>query len=361
MKLYDRYAAKSVVSIALLAVLLCTLMLVSVDLFSHLDSYLTNKVDAFTIARLTVLGVPEAVLFVLGPSLLFAATFYLSQMQANNEFICLLGSGLSYRRLVTPLLVVGLLLSFAQFGFSEQVYIPAYRLKNSAEDQMFGMHGTYDSNNITLTDEQGKYVVHAKQYNDKLKRLAQVMLVLTDDTGALQQRIDASWAFWEEDSGRWRLENVRIEQVNGMSMQVNSIGEETYYVPRFTLAPSYFRNLSNDIKTMDIITASQYLKRIAIVDPHRYPALATDFSKRILDCLNPLVMLFIACTISYKYKKNILLLSIITSLGIAVIYYVVQMLTLIMAKQGVIGPIWGMAIPMIVIVCIALAERIAIR
>jgi len=56
-----------------------------------------------------------------------------------------------------------------------------------------------------------------------------------------------------------------------------------------------------------------------------------------------------------------LLFSIITSLGLAVIYYVVQMVTLIMAKQAVIGPLWGMVIPMIVIVCIALAERAAIR
>ena len=77
--------------------------------------------------------------------------------------------------------------------------------------------------------------------------------------------------------------------------------------------------------------------------------------------LSPLVLLFIACTISYRYKKNILLFSIITSLGIAVIYYVVQMVTLIMARQGVIGSVWGMVIPMIVIVCIALAERAAVR
>lgn len=361
MKLIDRYIIRSIALVASITLLLCTLMLLSVDLFANLDSYLTRNIPYPVIAKLTLLYAPEAVLFALGPSLLFSASFFLSQLQANNEMICLLGSGHSYKRIVIPILLLGIVFSALQFGFSEYVHIPLSKEREAQEDALFGLRSTYDNRNITLRDPEGTYVVHARQYSEKEKRLAQVMLVLIDEKGSLQSRIDAPWAYWEEEKGLWRLEQAREQAIDESSMLVNQTDNPALYVDAFTLHPSYFRNLSNDIKTMELRTAYHYLARIADLDPNRYPELATDFAKRILDSLTPLVMLFIACAISYKYKKNVLLFSIITSLGLAVIYYVVQMVTLIMAKQAVIGPSWGMVIPMIVIVCIALAERAAIR
>jgi lipopolysaccharide export system permease protein len=361
MKVLDRYVIRCVTSVAFMAVLLCTLMLISVDLFANLDSYLTNEVPAFTIAKITLLGIPESFIFALGPSLLFSASFFLSQVQANNELICILGSGLSYRRLVAPILILGMIFSAGQFVFSEYVHIPASQMRERSRDELFGLRSTYDNRNITLTDPGRTYVVHAKQYRDDESRLTQVMLVFLDEQGTFNGRIDAAFAYWEEDRGIWRLERVRSQAREPGELTISTTEYQTLYLEAFTLEPAFFRNLSSDIKTMELSAALRYLKRIKVLDPLRHPGLSTDLVERLLGNLSPLVMLFIACTISYRYKKNVLLFSIITSLGIAVIYYVVQMVTLIMARQGVIGAVWGMVIPMIVIVCIALAERAAVR
>ncbi len=361
MKLVDKYIVKSLLSISFITLLLCTFMLMSVDLFTNLDAYLTNEVPLPTIIKLTILYIPQAVLFALGPSLLFSATYFLSQMQANNEYICLLGSGLSYKRIVFPIVILGLLISILEFGFSEQLYIPSQHLRSVQQDELFGLRSTYDNRNITLQDPEGTYVVHAKQYSEEAQRLAQILLVLLDDNGTLTGRVDASWAFWEPEQQVWRLEHARYQKIDESGLTVQTSDSNELRLPQFNLAPSYFRNISNDITTMELPTAINYLKRMKLLDPSRYPTLATDFYKRLLDNLTPLVLLFIACTISYKYKKNILLFSIITSLAIAVVYYVIQMVTIIMAKQGVIGPIWGMVIPMIMVVCIALTERAALR
>lgn len=361
MKLLDCHIIRSIATVGFVTLLLCTLMLMSVDLFSNLDSYLTNEVPYKTIAALTLLGAPEAIIFALGPSLLFSASFFLSQLQANNELICLLGSGHSYRRIIRPILLLGILFCILQFAFSEYVQIPSDRLRSRREDELFGLRSMYDNRNITLREPAGTYIIHARQYSEQQLRLSQVMLVTLDEDGNLEARIDAPWAYWEEEQRRWRLEDARVQHVDSSKLVVAQSYEKVLYPEPFTMEPAYFRNMSNDIKTMDLKLAFPYIRMIERVDPSRYPELATDFFKRLLDSLNPMVMLFIACTISYKYRKNILLFSIITSLCIAVIYYVVQMVTLIMARQAVIAPLWGMAIPMIVIVCIALAERAIVR
>jgi len=361
MRLLNRHIISSVTKVELITLSLCTLMLVSVDLFMHLDSYVNSEVPGFTIFKLSLLYCPEALMFALAPSLLFSATYHLSQMQANNELISLYNAGIRYAKIIIPILLLGFCFSLFQFGFNELVAIPASQTKKVIQDELFGLRSTFDNRNITLSDPQGRFVVHASHYNDETKTISALVLVLQDEQGRLQSRIDATSASWDEESRVWKLFDAVIHNLDTQKQNVDSRRENSIVIESFDLEPSYFRNISSDIKTMEISAALNYLQKIHILNPKLWYEAATDFATRILGSLIPLVMIFIACTINYRYKKNVLLFSIITSLFIAVIYYVVQMVTLIMAKQGVIEPIWGMVIPMIVIVSIAISERLVLR
>ncbi len=361
MRLLTGHIIGSVTKVGLITLLLCTLMLVSVDLFMHLDSYVNSEVPAFTIFKLTLLYSPEALLFALGPSLLFASTYHLSQMQANNELISLYNAGISYRKIIIPILILGFCFSLFQFTFHELVAIPSSRSKKVIQDELFGLRSTFDNRNITLSDPQGRFVVHASHYNDTSKTIRALVLVLMDDDGKIQSRIDATSATWEGQKGVWTLSDAVIHNLDPQGGSVESRRENSAVIASFDMEPTYFRNISSDISTMEFSAALDYLEKIRILNPKLWYEAATDFATRVLGTLIPLVMIFIACTIHYKFKKNVLLFSIITSLFIAVIYYVVQMVTLIMAKQGVIAPVWGMVIPMIVVVSIAISERLVLR
>ena len=361
MKLLTQHIIKSVTKVGMVTLLFCTLMLVSVELFMHLDSYVNNNVGAFTIFKLTLLYTPEALIFALAPSLLFSAAYHLSQMQANNELISLYNAGISYRKVIIPILLLGLFFSLFQFGFNEMVGIPSSRARKVMQDELFGLRSTFDNRNITLSDPEGRFVVHASHYNDENKTIRALTLVLLDENGELASRIDASSGSWDETRGVWILSDAAIFSLDQTELNVESRRESRVVFESFDLEPSYFRNISTDIQTMELSSALDYLDRIRIINPKLWNEVATDFASRILGALIPLVLIFIACTINYRYKKNVLLFSIITSLFIAVIYYVVQMVTLIMAKQGVIAPIWGMVIPMIVILSIAISERLVLR
>lgn len=358
MRLLDKHIVYTVAKVAFLALVLCTFMLVSVDLFANLDSYIQNDVPRLTICKLSFLNIPEAALYALAPSLLFSATFFFSQLQANNEMICLFNAGISYKRIILPVLLLGVFFSLANFAVNELFAIPFSRQRAAMEDDLFGLTSTYDNRNITLSDLQGGFVIHASHYNDERKRISNVVLVLQNPDGTLSKRIDAPSATWDASLGYWIFKDATIHAVTKVPFTIDTLQEKTYVNPDINLEPNLFRNFSTNIKTMELGTAVRFLKRIRLLDPSKWNTYATDFANRIFGCFSPLVLLFIACTISYKYKKNVLLFSIIMSLCIAVIYYVIQMLSLILAKQGVIGPIWGMAIPMIMIVCIAILERL---
>ncbi|NLZ77483.1 MAG: YjgP/YjgQ family permease [Spirochaetales bacterium] len=354
MKLYLRHIFRSTVVVALGALLLTTLMLISVDLFANLDTYLSHELPLSTIAYLTLLGSPQAMIFALGPSLLFSATYFLSQLHANNEYICLIGSGIRPLKIILPIIAVGLLASILQFTFAEYVKLPLSKERLVLEEDLFGLRTTQDNRNITLHDPEGRYVLFARHFRAEDDRLREVMLLLFDEQGNLTHRIDARQGSYDEDSGYWRFHGVQSQEVGEV---VTTTSHETYDDSRIDLDPSYFSGAGGDIDQMDIQTALHYLHWMKRLDPNRYTPLAADFVKRILDALNPLVLTVIAATIRYSLKKNILLFAIITSLVVAVVYYVVQMVTMIAARQGVLSPIWAMVIPSIVVLLLAALQR----
>lgn len=354
MKLYRRYIFRSTINVCLGALFLTTLMLISVDLFANLDTYLSHELPLSTIVHLTLLGAPQAVIFALGPSLLFSATFFLSQLHANNEYICLIGSGIRPLKIVFPIIAVGLLASILQFAFAEYVKLPLAKERLILEEELFGLRTTQDNRNITVHDPEGRYVLYARHYRAQDNRLREVLLLLFDEQGNLTQRLDARQGSYDEEHGQWSFREVQSQEIGKV---VSARTLETYDDPRINLDPSYFRSSGGDIDQMDIQTARNYLNWMKRLDPNRYTPLAADFAKRILDALNPLVLIFIAATIRYSLKKNILLFAIITSLIVAVVYYVVQMVTMIAARQGVLSPIWAMVIPSVVVLLLAALQR----
>ncbi|HPB42460.1 MAG TPA: LptF/LptG family permease, partial [Sphaerochaeta sp.] len=249
---------------------------------------------------------------------------------------------------------VGFIASILQFAFAEYVKLPLSKERLILEEELFGLRSTQDNRNITLHDPEGRYVLYARHYRAQDNLLREVLLLLFDEQGNLTHRLDAQQGRYDEDSGQWRFHGVQSQEVGEV---VSTRTLEAYDDPRINLDPSYFRGAGGDIDQMDIQTALQYLHWMKRLDPNRYTPLAADFVKRILDALNPLVLIVIAAAIRYSLKKNILLFAIITSLIVAVVYYVVQMVTMIAARQGVLSPVWAMVIPSVVVLLLAALQR----
>ncbi len=347
MKILDRYIGWSIIKVALMTMALCTLMLVGVDLFANLDKYLNAEVGGGAIALMCLYQVPQAIILALGPSLLFATTYFLSMLQANNEMIALLNSGIPQRRIILPCIVIAILMSLVQFAFNEYVGIPASLKREAMENDLFGQSSTYDNRNVTLSDLEGGFVIHTSRFISNEQRILNVTIVMRNEDGSIRSRVDAARGQWSEETGTWSFSDAYVYTLDNEELTVVPVYYAQYDDPLINLEPELFRNMSADIKTMDLGTAVQYLRRMRYLEPSQWSLYATEFWERVLNCLTPLVLMLIACSINYKFKKNILLFAIISSLCVAVVYYVLQMVTLLMAKQGVIGPVWGMLVPII--------------
>ncbi len=355
----DAYIIGSIVKTGIAAMLICSLVLCTVDLLANLERYIQLAIPVSQIALRSLYYLPEALLISMGPAFLFAITYFLSQLNANNELICLLNAGIPYRRIIRPCLMLAVLMSVVYFLFSEGVGIQAIRRKSLLDDKFFLNSSSYDNRNVTLNDRENGYVLFARRYNDASQEIQEAVLIKKNKEGRLLFKMNSLRGVWDKTAEGWVFHDSIIYDVDMSGAAPRKVAEIRF--SDLDIGVELFRNVSSDLKTMELAYAWEYLAKAKQHDRSDYPKLATDFYQRLLSCLTPLVLMMIACSMNYRFKKNILLFSIVFCLCIGVVYYVLQMLMLIMASQGMIPPISGMLIPFGLIILLSMGMAAALK
>ncbi len=352
-----RYTISSILKIGFATALLASLILMGVDLFGNLDTYMNNNVSFMKALSLTLLYFPESFLLALGPAFLFAVTYHLSMLHANNEIMSILNSGTSIGRVIRPIIICAVLLSVFHFTFNEKVAIPSSNRKEALMEEISNTSGSSSINkNIALSDMQSGYMVYAKTYSDNDQTLFNVSLLESTPEGKLIRRTDAYRAVYDNETGLWTFRDVYVYEPVKLESGASDISVQHYDKQVNTvllLEPQLFRSGNNEISKMSLKLARAYLSRMKTLNPEEYASLGSEYYKRIFSCLSPLIMMMIACSMNYRFKKNVLFLSLIISISLVVVYFVVQMMTNMMADQGVIAPQLGTLIPFAVMVLIS--------
>ncbi len=351
MKVLTRYTLKSVLKVGIATAMLAALMLVGVDLFSNLDAYISHSLNFGRAFMLSMLYYPEALLLALGPSFLFSTTYFLSMLNSSNEMMCILNSGTSSKKVVRPLYILAILLALFYFAFNETVAIKSSNLKDSRSQSYTWSSSSLDNTNVALSDMQNTYMVYATRYEDITVTLYNVSYIEMENVanGSNIYRINAYKATYDQEKGFWTFFDCYVYSQKESGEVVEIAHYDSLDVENMKLESELFRNLSGEISKMSLPLARSYLMRMKNLNPEEYARLGTEYYKRLLSCLTPLVMMIIACSMNYRFKKNVLFFSLICSICVAVVYYVIQMMTIMLSDQGVIAPYLGILIPFIVI------------
>ena len=362
MRVLTRNSVFTILKIGFVASLLAGFMLMGVDLFRNLDTYTKYHLNGPAILTLTLMYFPSGILLGMGPCFLFAVTYYLSMLHASNEFICILNSGINYKRFLLPVILSSILVSGIYFVFNEAVALP---IANERDARMrvitFTENGDKDSSDVAINNEDNTMLVFADKYIDRESLLLGVSLIEKSGAGKMEMRTDATRATWNADGGHWTLSHAYTYTPSEDRTDVKIEYHETLEKENFVLDPELFRNLSSEISRMSLTLAKNYLDRIRRFNRAQYAVLGTSYYQRVLGCLTPLIMMLISCGMNYRFKKNVLFFSLLCSIAIAVIYYVIQMITILLANQGIIHPAMGMIIPFISIVLLTLLFSLVMR
>ncbi len=338
MKILNVMIVKSFLSVFLFALLFFVLILQLVDLFSNLWRYLNNDVTIFQILQVAYFYMPKCIAFSIPPALLFSISFTLGNYYSNNELISIFGSGISLFRFIFPLWVIGFFLSAGGFFFDEYVVIDSFKQKNEMTKTLLKQQVSFSNTNITVLSRNSTVIYQADYYNDKNQTLSGVTVLELDTEGKFVQRIDAEQATWKE--GVWEFHRSRVFFWDEQNEFITELKSDSFLKEQYDEPPSTFRKTIRNVEEMRMKEAREWvgtLKRAGL--PFR--GAQTEYYKRFAFAFTPIIVTFISSVLGGRFRKNILLMSLLASLVITVVYYVIQMILVLFAKLGYIPPTAG--------------------
>lgn len=327
---------KNVVKLFLISTLVFSFFLSLVDLFGNINMYMKNNLEFFTYIQPTFFYLPKAASFSLPLSLLFAVAFTLGNMYSNNELIAVFSSGFSLRRLVLPVILLGLGLSAFYFVFEDAVVIPSMRIKTELTGKLLNSSASRNAANVTIYSGKGRIIYNVASYNDLDKRLSGLIILKKQSTGL--RRLDAESAQWNETL--WVLSNVRIFDWDQTTSSLKETWADTLEDPELVESPLTFRRQVTKLEEMTIAQAGEFIQTQRAAG---FPTLEaeTDFWGRISFAFTPLIVAFLSSSVGGRFKKNILIFSLFLSLSIGVVYYVLQLIFRILATNGALPVLVG--------------------
>jgi lipopolysaccharide export system permease protein len=319
-----------------------------VELFANLWKYMSLNVPLTQVFRVLLLYAPTCLVWALPIALLFAISFALGNLYASNELVAVFGTGISLLRFTLPLLFVAALLSTASFFWSDLVALPAYREKTRLVADLLSQNPSLSNTEVTVLARQGRVVYHATFYDDASQSLSDLSIIERDAEGHPVARTGAATARWQ--NGTWTLLRVRRFVLEGGEWKEGDYG--SYTNPEYNEEPPSFRNQNFDLAELSSVELGERAKFQASAGLP-YAATIAERHRRLSFSFAPLVVALLSAAIGGRYRKNVLLMSLLVSLVIATGYYVFQMVTMLLAKTGVLEPAVGAWSPLVLFALIA--------
>lgn len=121
MKIFDRYLAGEFIGPFLFCVLGFTIVLLTGLLFQLTDLIFVYDVAVPTVAKMLVYRIPATAVMTLPIATLFSTLLAIGRLVQDSEMTVMRGSGVSFPRLIVPVLLLGLAISGLNYAASERI------------------------------------------------------------------------------------------------------------------------------------------------------------------------------------------------------------------------------------------------
>jgi lipopolysaccharide export system permease protein len=229
MKILDRYVVRQFLKIFLICVLGVPFLFQVIDLTDRLDNFLSDGVGQAQVVAFYFYQLPYQALLAFPIACLLAAVFTVSRMTRHFEVTAAKAGGVSFYRLVTPMLVLGMAISLLALSLSDLVPEANRRAAEAIdkdEERAFDVRL-----NFVYRGDEGRYY-----FVRRLDAAAGTMkFVKIDREGTGYEypsySVSAPDARWDSTEARWVLENGHMRYTPARDHIVDIAFDELWQDP----------------------------------------------------------------------------------------------------------------------------------
>lgn len=350
--LLDNFILSQVVAATFVCLILFIIVWIAPEtLFKVIKKILSDRITVIMGIKMLILEVPKVLAKAIPVGILLGSIFTFDRLSKNSELSILRGIGLSFNRIMAPVICFGVLLSiFCYFVNDKLVPVASNKL---GESKGGGSHFVYIVENPDKTPKQNIIV---SNFDSKKIYDITVMNFSTEKyTDATTFKSIIFAPITKKEGNSWVLYDASIYEIDEDGIYKNKTTAKTYPIlTEKNQAKEVYDLMLNATRKERVFTNhqiskySKLLKKANFSDEYRY--FRAKLYQRYLHPITCILFAIIGCMLGFSPPRSQRLVGFTIAVGMIFGYYITLPFFDLLAQKGVLPPIIAAALPILLFI-----------
>ena len=340
MRILDKYIAKETILPVLFGIAAFTSIFVGTELIDMAKLVVRYGAPLSKAVLVFLYNLPQIFTYTFPMSVLLATLLSMSRLSSTSEIVAMQAGGVSFRRIIAPVLVVAVIVTGMSFFISEKV---APRANERSALLMLEIRGgsipTVTRNVILQTHERGimNWFLYAARFDAKTQMMHDVTIVSLDN-GKPVENTYAEQIVWDETG--WYMENGVTNRFNadGQVVTVNFAGARQPV--DIGQKPQDIVRAQKDPEEMNIRELSQHINILAS-QGRNVRELQVKWHSKLAMPFASLIFALVGAPLGIQPHRSATSIGFGLSIVVIFIYYVIMTAGEALAQGGYLPPVVG--------------------
>ena len=352
LSLLDKFILSQVMGATLVCLILFIIVWIAPEtLFKIIKKVLNDRIGLSMALKLLVLEIPKVLAKAIPVGILLGSIFTFDRLSKNSELSILRGIGISFNRIMLPVICFGCVLSIFCYMVNDKL-VPLAS-KKLGESKGGGSHFVYIVENSDKTPKQNIIVSNFNPttiFNITVMNFAHEGY---DDATTFDSIVFAPIAIKEKNC--WMLKDALIYKIDKEGIYKKILHEDFYPIlQEKNQAQEVFDLMLNTTRKERVFTNhqiskySKLLKKANFSDEYRY--FRTKLYQRYLHPLTCILFAIIGCMLGFAPPRSQRLVGFTIAVGMIFGYYITLPFFDLLAQKGVLPSFLAAGLPIILFI-----------
>lgn len=341
MKIIDRYMVKGFLGPFLWCTFLFTIMAIIIDIFSFIDDIVKFKIPLTSIIAFYVYYLPTIILQITPMAILLSTIFVLSNLNKHNEIIAMKSSGISLWRILSPILIIGSIISLSVFTINDRIIPISSKVAGAIRRDELEKEKRKDRQvkvveNVAIYGSENR-IIFARSYDIEKNRLGDIIIHEHDRAENLISKITAKEGVWTGRS--WKFYKVIMWHIDNSG---RILGDPRFFeekIIHLRERPADFANREWRSDYLSYKQLNNYIKNFRGTSAKLVNSLLVDLHYKVAFPLVSLIIILIGAPFAMITTRGGVLIGIGMSIAIGLLYYAFIAISIAFGKAGMLPPI----------------------
>jgi len=356
-RILDKYLTKNFLMPLLYCLLLFCLLYVIVDIFGHLDEILRNKVPLGILYKYYMCSIPLIFVQTAPVAALLSVVYMLSILNKQNELTAIKASGISMRRLLTPVFAVGIILSLSMFLMNENLVPKTIVAANNIKTDYIEKSPEKRKSMRVIEDltvyGKGNQMIYAGKFDPINNKLSRIIILEHDNRQRLRKKIMAKEALWTGQ--KWVFFDCSIYRFNSSG---EPLGKALLFEKKsinFPETPKELLRYEMQTTYMNYKDLKGYIGRLSGSGGKTINGLKTELYFKMALPFVCIIIMLLGIPFALTTTRGGAMAGVGISVGVGLLYYGSIYFSLALGKGGLIPPLLAAHLSNIVFFAIAVS------